>query len=100
MSDMNVRPSESAGIKDQRYIGECAKEGGHSVEIEGDREWSEEACGKPIFGCNVGLTYWERMLILVSSLQATLLDREAEQTLFDNLIDVPESVRPRSSLRA
>ena len=67
------------------------------MEIEGDREEAEEACGKLIFGGNAGLTYWKRMLILVSSLQATLLDRGVEQTLFDNLIDVPESVRPYSS---
>ena len=58
---------------------------------------AEEACGKPNFGCNAVLTYSERMLILVSSLEATLLDRGVEQTLFDNLIDVPESVRPHSS---
>ena len=68
--------------------------------IEGDSGEAEEECGKLKFGCNAGLTYWKRVLILVSSLQATLLDREAEQTLFDNLIDVPESVRPHSSLRA
>jgi hypothetical protein len=67
------------------------------LEIEGDSGGAEEACGKLIFGGNAGLTYWERMLILVSSLQATLLDRGVEQTLFDNLIDVPESVRPYSS---
>ena len=65
----------------------------HRVGIEEDREGAEEACGKVRFGCNAGLTYWERVLILVSSLQATLLDRGVEQTLFDNLIDVPESVR-------
>ena len=65
--------------------------------IEGDRVEAEEACGKLIFRCNAGLTYRERMLILVSSLEATLLDRGVEQTLFDNLIDVPESVRPYSS---
>jgi len=74
--------------------------GGHRVGIEGDRGVAEEACGKLNLGRNAGLTYWERMLILVSSLQATLLDRGVEQTLFDNLIDVPESVRPHSSLRA
>ena len=68
--------------------------------IEGDSGVAEEACGKLIFGCNGVLTYSERMLILVSSLEATLLDRGVEQTLFDNLIDVPESVRPHSSLRA
>jgi hypothetical protein len=70
------------------------------MEIEGDRWVAEEACGKLILGCNAGLTYTKRVLILVSSLQATLLDRGVEQTLFDNLIDVPESVRPHSSLRA
>ena len=67
------------------------------MEIEGDSLGAEEACGKLILGCNAGLTYWKRMLILVSSLEATLLDRGVEQTLFDNLIDVPESVRPYSS---
>ena len=70
------------------------------MEIEGDSGWAEETCGKLKFGCNGVLTYSERMLILVSSLEATLLDRGVEQTLFDNLIDVPESVRPDSSLRA
>ena len=68
--------------------------------IEGDNGEAEEECGKLNFGCNGELTYWKRMLILVSSLQATLLDRGVEQTLFDNLIDVPESVRTHSSLRA
>ena len=41
------------------------------------------------------LTIRAGMLILVSSLAATLLDREAEQPLFDNRYDVPESVRPQ-----
>ncbi len=72
----------------------------HQLEIEGDREEAEEACGKVNFGCNGVLTFWWGLLILVSSLEATLLDRGVEQTLFDNLIDVPESVRPHSSLRA
>jgi len=72
----------------------------HQLEIEGDSVAAEEACGKLNFGCNGVLTYSERVLILVSSLEATLLDRGVEQTLFDNLIDVPESVRPHSSLRA
>jgi hypothetical protein len=67
------------------------------VKIEGDSGSSEETCGKLKFGCNGVLTYSERMLILVSSLVTTLLDRGVEQTLFDNLIDVPESVRPYSS---
>ena len=67
------------------------------MEIQWDSEASEETCGKLNFGCNGVLTYSERMLILVSSLEATLLDRGVEQTLFDNLIDVPESVRPHSS---
>jgi len=70
------------------------------MEIEWDSGEAEEACGKVDFGCNGVLTYSEPMLILVSSLEATLLDRGVEQTLFDNLIDVPESVRPHSSLRA
>jgi len=43
-----------------------------------------EACGKYKNVCNEVLTIREGMLILVSSLEATLLDREAEQTLFDN----------------
>ena len=72
----------------------------HHPEMEGDSEEAEEACGKLILVCNGVLTYSERVLILVSSLEATLLDRGVEQTLFDNLIDVPESVRPHSSLRA
>jgi hypothetical protein len=67
------------------------------VGIEGDSVASEEECGKLNFGCNAGLTFLRGLLILVSSLQATLLDRGVEQTLFDNLIDVPESVRPHSS---
>ncbi len=33
----------------------------------------------------------------IGSLVATLLDREAEQPLFDNRYDVPESVRPHLS---
>jgi hypothetical protein len=70
---------------------------GHRVGIEEDSEGAEEACGKLILVCNGVLTYSERVLILVSSLEATLLDRGVEQTLFDNLIDVPESVRPHSS---
>jgi len=69
----------------------------HHLEIEGDSGASEETCGKLKFGCNGVLTYSEPMLILVSSLVTTLLDRGVEQTLFDNLIDVPESVRPYSS---
>jgi hypothetical protein len=73
---------------------------GHSMGIEGDSETAEEACGKLNLGCNAVLTFWRGLLILVSSLEATLLDRGVEQTLFDNLIDVPESVRPHSSLRA
>ncbi len=70
------------------------------MEMEGDSEASEETCGKLKFGCNGVLTYSERMLILVSSLVTTLLDRGVEQTLFDNLIDVPESVRLIHRLRA
>ena len=70
------------------------------MEREGDSMEAEEACGKLIFGCNAGLTYWRRVLILVSSLVTTLLDRGVEQTLFDNLIDVPESVRLIHRLRA
>jgi len=72
----------------------------HRMEREGDSMEAEEACGKLIFGCNAGLTYWRRVLILVSSLVTTLLDRGVEQTLFDNLIDVPESVRLIHRLRA
>jgi hypothetical protein len=36
------------------------------------------------------------LVISEGSLVATLQDREAEQTLFDNRYDVPESVRPHS----
>ena len=61
---------------------------------EGDGGGAEEGCGKLKFCSNGVLTYSERMLILVSSLEATLQDRGVEQTLFDNRIDVPESVRP------
>ena len=43
-----------------------------------------EGCGKEEFVWIGVLTIREGMLILVSSLEATLLDREAEQTLFDN----------------
>ena len=68
--------------------------------MEGDRVGAEESCGKLNLGCNGVLTFWAGLLLLMSSLQATLLDRGVEQTLFDNLIDVPESVRPHSSLRA
>jgi len=65
--------------------------------IEGDSVEAEEECGKLNLGCNGVLTISRGLLILVSSLEATLLDRGVEQTLFDNLIDVPESVRPHSS---
>jgi len=47
-------------------------------------------------GCKRVLTISLGLLILLGSLVATLLDREAEQTLFDNRYDVPESVRPHS----
>ena len=40
------------------------------------------------------LTNLGGMLFLIGSLDATLLDREAKQQLFDNRYDVPESVRP------
>ena len=42
------------------------------------------------------LTNGGSLVKLEGSLVATLLDREAEQTLFDNRYDVPESVRPHS----
>ncbi len=67
---------------------------------EGSGSGAEEGCGKLKVGSKGVLTYTGRVLILVSSLEATLLDRGVEQLLFDNLIDVPESVRPHSSLRA
>src|SRR5271157_411839 len=51
-------------------------------------------------GGNGVLTFWRRVLFSIGSLVATLLDREAEQTLFDNRYDVPESVRPHSGFRA
>jgi hypothetical protein len=40
------------------------------------------------------LTNTVGLVFSFSSLVATLQDREAEQTLFDNRYDVPESVRP------
>ena len=43
-----------------------------------------EACGKQKLYCNGVLTNTGGLVILKGSLQATLLDREAEQTLFDN----------------
>jgi len=49
-----------------------------------------------MFGKRV-LTNSLRLVILMGSLEATLRDREAEQTLFDNRYDVPESVRPHLS---
>src|SRR5437899_9118044 len=90
-------PRKRGGVKPPLREEHGASRRLHHLEMEGDRERAEEACGKLFFGGNAGLTYWKRMLILVSSLQATLLDRGVEQTLFDNLIDVPESVRPYSS---
>ena len=72
----------------------------HRVGIEEDRGRAEEECGKLNFACNALLTFSRGLLILVSSLEATLLDRGVEQTLFDNLIDVPESVRLIHRLRA
>jgi hypothetical protein len=85
-----MRPSVHQEISEKR--------GRHRVEIQYDSGAIEETCGKLKFICNGVLTYTERMLILVSSLEATLQDREA--TLFDNQIDLPESVRPHSGFRA
>ena len=93
-------PLKRGGMKPPLHEEIGAMRTRHRMAIEGDSDEAEEACGKLIFGCNGVLTYSERMLILVSSLVTTLLDRGVEQTLFDNLIDVPESVRPHSSLRA
>ena len=93
-------PLKKVGVKPPLHEEIAEMWSGHRVGIEGDMEGAEEACGKLDFGCNAVLTIWWGLLILVSSLQATLLDRGVEQTLFDNLIDVPESVRPHSSLRA
>ena len=93
-------PRKRGGIKPPLH--EEISESGRLQQLgmEGDRVGAEEACGKLNLGCNGVLTISPSLLILVSSLQATLLDRGVEQTLFDNLIDVPESVRPHSSLRA
>ena len=93
-------PLWRAGLKPSAYRENAEKRSGHRVAMEGDRGAPEEACGKLNFVWNAVLTFWWGLLILVSSLEATLLDRGVEQTLFDNLIDVPESVRPHSSLRA
>jgi len=92
-----VRPGRVEHPTDTEECGEAEKA---SCRDRMDREAAEEACGKVKFGCNGVLTFWWGLLILVSSLEATLLDRGVEQTLFDNLIDVPESVRTHSSLRA
>jgi len=51
-------------------------------------------------GSNGVLTIVGGLVCSIGSLVATLLDREAEQTLFDNRYDVPESVRPHSGFRA
>lgn len=64
--------------------GKMQGEGWHRAGIEGDRREAEEGCGKAKESGNGVLTYWVGMLILMSSLVATLQDREAEQTLFDN----------------
>jgi hypothetical protein len=93
-------PLKRGGVKPPLHEENEVSWRSHHLEIEGDRERSEEVCGKLNLGCNAGLTYWERVLILVSSLVTTLLDRGVEQTLFDNLIDVPESVRLIHRLRA
>ena len=93
-------PSKRGGIKPPLHEEIGAMRRRHRVRIEEDRVEAEEECGKLNLACNAGLTYWERVLILVSSLEATLLDRGVEQTLFDNLIDVPESVRLIHRLRA
>jgi len=90
-------PLKSAGIKTSATGKNSEPRRRHHLEIEGDSAEAEEACGKLILACNGVLTFWRGLLILVSSLEATLLDRGVEQTLFDNLIDVPESVRPHSS---
>jgi hypothetical protein len=93
-------PLKRGGVKPPVHEEIRAMRRKHHMEIEGDSVEAEETCGKLKNDCNGVLTYSERVLILVSSLEATLLDRGVEQTLFDNLIDVPESVRPHSSLRA
>ena len=93
-------PSKRGGVKPPLHEEIAEMRSGHRVGTEGDSVEAEEACGKLNLGCNGVLTYSERVLILVSSLEATLLDRGVEQTLFDNLIDVPESVRLIHRLRA
>jgi hypothetical protein len=90
-------PLKRGGIKPPLHEENAASWRLHHLQIEGDSEASEEACGKLNLGCNAVLTISRGLLVLVSSLEATLLDRGVEQTLFDNLIDVPESVRPYSS---
>jgi hypothetical protein len=42
---------------------------------------TEEACGKPMVPCNRVLTFSSRVLFSFSSLDATLLDREANRSL-------------------
>jgi len=50
-----------------------------------------------VVGSNGVLTNGGSLVELEGSLVATLLDREAEQPLFDNRYDVPESVRTHLS---
>jgi hypothetical protein len=62
--------------------------------------WPSRTVEKSEDSGNRVLTFLLSLLVLESSLVATLQDREAEQTLFDNRYDVPESVRPHSGFRA
>ena len=69
-------------------------------DVIGFSERTVGRCGKGRFASNGVLTNRGSLVELKGSLVATLLDREAEQTLFDNRYDVPESVRPHSGFRA
>jgi len=70
------------------------------METQWDRAGVEEGMWKTGKGSNGVLTIVGGLVCSIGSLVATLLDREAEQTLFDNRYDVPESVRPHSGFRA
>ena len=93
------REAGMAGVKEAAQKHPCMKQiaeiGQENVEeIQRDSEAAEEACGKLKNGCNGVLTYAGGMLILVSSLEATLLDREANkrslttESMCQNLFDL------------
>jgi hypothetical protein len=78
------RGKKEAGLKASATEKNGGDVGEHLTDIQRDAVVAEEECGKAKKLRNRVLTYSRGMLILVSSLVATLQDREAEQTLFDN----------------